>query len=127
MRTIEKKKFLNVQSKLENKEAKKAVDITTVEEKPMKFLGSEVIAGNTPSAMFAAINLKLENRLKHRQQNKQLSVSPASIRGFSLVASNAQNPHETTKHPHKKIPECLARYSVEPDQEPEKTPRIPSK
>lgn len=49
---------------------------------------------------------------KHKEQNKHtVFVSPALNYGFPLGASNAQSPQGTSIHPHKKIPENIARNS----------------
>ena len=63
--TIQEGKVTKVHFKLDDKETGACVSIATVEEKPMKFLGSEVTAQNTPHAMFAAIHSKLEKKLKN--------------------------------------------------------------
>ena len=43
----------------------KPVNILSVIEKPMKFLGSEITRDNTPHAMFAKMKFKLEQKLNN--------------------------------------------------------------
>ena len=45
------------------------MNILSVVEKPMKFLGSEVTGDNSQSAMFASMKTKLETKLENISKN----------------------------------------------------------
>jgi hypothetical protein len=59
----------NVHYKLKNIENEGHVNIATVGEKPMKFLGSEVTKENTPVAMFASLFSKLKSKLENIEKS----------------------------------------------------------
>ena len=63
--TIQKGKVENVHFNLKDIDNEGQVNIATVEEKPMKFLGSEVTSENTPAAMFASLFSKLKSKLEN--------------------------------------------------------------
>ena len=63
--TIQNGKVENIHFKLKDTINGSSVIIATVEEKPMKFLGSEVTSVNTPAAMFVKLFSKLETMLEN--------------------------------------------------------------
>ena len=66
-------KPVNIPFKLKNKHSGDDVIISSVIEKPMKFLGSEISETNTPSVMFASLLSKLKNKLEN--------IDKSTIRG----------------------------------------------
>ena len=62
--SIEDGKVENVVFKLKDKDEKE-INIDSVIDKPMKFLGSNLAGDNSPSAMFANILSMLESKLKN--------------------------------------------------------------
>ena len=70
--SIESGKTVNIQYKIEDKGGIE-VNIASVVDNPMKFLGSEVSATNTPLAMFASVYSKLEAKLEN--------ISKSTLRG----------------------------------------------
>ena len=63
--SIEGGKYTNVQFHLKNRTSEKPVNILSVLDKPLKFLGSEVTSDNTPSAMYVFLNSKLTTKLEN--------------------------------------------------------------
>ena len=63
--SIVKGKYTNITFQLKDKISGNPVNIFSVLDKPMKFLGSEVTGNNTPSAMFAFLELKLKTKLEN--------------------------------------------------------------
>ena len=63
--SIIKGKYTNIQFQLKNKTSGEPVNILSVIDKPMRFLGSEVTGINTPSAMFVFLESKLKTKLEN--------------------------------------------------------------
>ena len=63
--SIHKGKTVNIQFQLKDKETGDNINIASVIEKPMKFLGSEVAESNTRKAMFASLYSKLKQKLEN--------------------------------------------------------------
>ena len=63
--SIQTGKTVNIKFQLKDEGLEKNIDIASVIEKPLKFLGSEVCAVNTPSAMFASSFMKLKEKLEN--------------------------------------------------------------
>ena len=60
--SIHKGTTVNIQFQLKDKETGDNINIASVIDKPMKFLGSEVAESNTPKAMFASLYSKLKQK-----------------------------------------------------------------
>ena len=61
--SIQGGKAVNIPFRLKDKDTGEDVNIASVIEKPMKFLGSEVSGTNSPNAMFASLYSKLKGKL----------------------------------------------------------------
>ena len=95
---IESGKTVNIQYKLNDKNGR-PVNISSVIDEPMKFLGSEVSGTNTPLAMFALIYSKLETKLEN--------ISKSTLRGehklniYSRYALPSMRFYFSVHHMHK--------------------------
>ena len=67
--SILKGKTVNITFNLKDEALGQNVDIDSVIEKPLKFLGSEVCGVNTPSAMFASLFEKLKEKLENIEKS----------------------------------------------------------
>ena len=63
--SIVKGKTVNIPFQVTDQATKTSVDISSVIDKPLKFLGSRVAEDNTPRAMFVSLNSKLKEKLEN--------------------------------------------------------------